>query len=58
MSPAADVVCVRRSAEDEFLILATDGVWDVLSNQASKDTTNLEKVFFPFFSSCWTCWRT
>lgn len=33
VSPAADVTCVRRSEEDEFLILGTDGVWDVLSNQ-------------------------
>lgn len=33
VSPAAEVTCQRRTEEDEFLILGTDGVWDVLSNQ-------------------------
>eukprot|EP00904_Undaria_pinnatifida_P010756 jgi/Undpi1/6810/HiC_scaffold_21.g09286.m1 len=37
ISPAADVTCIRRSPQDEFLILGTDGVWDVLSNQEVSD---------------------
>ncbi|CAM9676769.1 unnamed protein product, partial [Scytosiphon promiscuus] len=37
VSPEAEVVCVPRSSGDEFLILGTDGVWDVLSNQEVSD---------------------
>lgn len=33
VSPAPDVTCVRRSHDDEFLILGTDGIWDVMDNQ-------------------------
>lgn len=31
--PDPDVMVVNRTEEDEFLILATDGLWDVLSNE-------------------------
>lgn len=33
VSPAAEITCVPRADNDEFLLLGTDGVWDVLSNQ-------------------------
>lgn len=33
--PDPDVTVVVRQPEDEFLILASDGLWDVLSNQAA-----------------------
>eukprot|EP00803_Ostreobium_quekettii_P001813 evm.model.scf_620.1 EVM.evm.TU.scf_620.1 scf_620:3707-6245(-) len=33
--PDPDVTVVARQPEDEFLILASDGLWDVLSNQAA-----------------------
>lgn len=26
-------MCVKRSEDDDFLILGTDGVWDVMENQ-------------------------
>ncbi|KAJ7282166.1 hypothetical protein O6H91_14G043700 [Diphasiastrum complanatum] len=34
-----EVKCVQRAEDDEFLILATDGLWDVLSNEAACDVT-------------------
>lgn len=41
MSPSADVTCVKRSHDDEFLVLGTDGVWDVLSNQVRENKREL-----------------
>jgi serine/threonine protein phosphatase PrpC len=37
VSPEPEFVCVTREPEDEFLILACDGIWDVVTN---------EQVFF------------
>lgn len=31
--PEPEVTIVDRSPEDEFLILGTDGLWDVIENQ-------------------------
>lgn len=28
-----DILCLERSSEDEFIVLACDGVWDVLTNE-------------------------
>lgn len=31
--PMPDVLSIPRTGQEEFLVLATDGLWDVLSNQ-------------------------
>lgn len=33
VSPIPDIVVHQRSSDDEFVLLACDGVWDVLSNE-------------------------
>jgi len=33
VSPEADITTVARSSDDEFLIVACDGIWDVFSNE-------------------------
>merc|ERR1719272_231405 len=33
VSPEAEFVVVERSSKDEFLILACDGIWDVMTNE-------------------------
>ena len=33
VSPEPDVFVVSRSEEDEFLVLACDGIWDVMNNE-------------------------
>merc|ERR1712153_262164 len=35
VSPEADLTVMERTAEDEFLILACDGIWDVMTNEQS-----------------------
>lgn len=35
--PEPEVSVVTRSADDEFLLLASDGLWDVMSNQEATD---------------------
>ena len=32
-----DVVCINRTEEDECLIIASDGLWDVISNDMACD---------------------
>ncbi|KAK1256904.1 putative protein phosphatase 2C 37 [Acorus gramineus] len=34
-----EITITQRTAEDEFLILASDGLWDVLSNDTACDVT-------------------
>ncbi len=33
VSPEPEFIVKERSAEDQFLILACDGIWDVMSNE-------------------------
>ncbi|XP_071832861.1 protein phosphatase 1B-like isoform X2 [Apostichopus japonicus] len=35
VSPEPEVTVMERSAKDEFIVLACDGVWDVMSNEAT-----------------------
>jgi len=37
VSPEPDLDIIERSVDDEFLILACDGIWDVMSNQEVVD---------------------
>lgn len=33
--PTPDVLSLPRTGHEEFLVLATDGLWDVMSNEVS-----------------------
>uniref|UniRef100_A0A7I4A9N2 protein-serine/threonine phosphatase n=1 Tax=Physcomitrium patens TaxID=3218 RepID=A0A7I4A9N2_PHYPA len=35
--PEPEVKCVKRTEDDEFLILASDGLWDVMPNEVACD---------------------
>ena len=37
VSAEPELTCVERSPDDEFLVLACDGIWDVMSNQEVVD---------------------
>lgn len=37
--PDPEVIVSKRSDEDEFLILASDGLWDVIPNDVACDVT-------------------
>ena len=37
VSAEPEMMCIERSADDEFLVLACDGIWDVMSNQEVVD---------------------
>lgn len=39
--PTPDVLSIPRTGQEEFLVLATDGLWDVVSNEVRRvDTTD------------------
>jgi protein phosphatase 2C len=45
VSPNSDVTVYKRSHEDQFALLATDGVWDVMSSdEVGKRVSNILKV--------------
>ena len=33
VSPEPEILCEKRSDKDEFIVLACDGIWDVMSNE-------------------------
>lgn len=33
LSPIPEIVAIQRNPEDDFLILASDGIWDVITNE-------------------------
>ena len=37
VSAEPELTCIERSPDDEFLVLACDGIWDVMSNQEVVD---------------------
>ncbi|GMH04250.1 hypothetical protein Nepgr_006089 [Nepenthes gracilis] len=39
--PEPEVTVTERTAEDEFLILATDGLWDVVSNETASGVVRM-----------------
>ena len=60
VSPEPDIITVQRCNEDEFLIIACDGVWDVMSNEEVVDYIRarlkvhqcLEKVCEELLETC------
>ncbi|XP_065661895.1 protein phosphatase 1A isoform X2 [Hydra vulgaris] len=60
VSPEPDIITVQRSSDDEFLIIACDGVWDVMSNEEVVDYIRarlkvhqcLEKVCEELLETC------
>lgn len=60
VSPEPDVTVIARDSGDEFLVLACDGVWDVMSNEDVCDfvryqmqlTDNLEEVCNRMIDTC------
>lgn len=54
-----EIKTIELTAQDEFLVLACDGVWDILSNQECCDfikerlkTHQLEKIIEEMFERC------
>jgi protein phosphatase 1B len=37
VSPEPDVLSIERDPKDEFVVLACDGIWDVMSNEDIRD---------------------
>ena len=37
VSPEPDVISIERDSKDEFVVLACDGIWDVMSNEDIRD---------------------
>lgn len=60
VSPEPEIFCLDRDPADEFLVLACDGIWDVMSNEdvcnyvqsRLKITSDLEKVANSLMDTC------
>lgn len=60
VSPEPEIFCQERDAQDEFLVLACDGVWDVMNNEEVcsfvksrlKITSDLESVANQVLDTC------
>jgi len=45
--PTPDVVKYERTGQEEYLVLASDGLWDVMSNEVSTGGTFLQLLHLP-----------
>jgi len=60
VSPEPEIFCQNRQSNDEFLVLACDGIWDVMSNEAVcsfihsrlKITNDLENISNQVIDTC------
>ena len=60
VSPEPEIFSIERSDKDEFVVLACDGIWDVMNNEEVKDyirhnmklTSNLVDISNSVLDSC------
>ena len=60
VSPEPDVISIKRNSKDEFIVLACDGIWDVMNNTDVANfirsrlaiTNNLEEICNEVLNTC------